>query len=100
MSLRGDAACRRWWFARELVVLSPVILLTLSACTSASAPSAESRGSSQRFRYDYRLFAMELTSVEVFDDEVKLTFLYTNRTDRTQSGVNNGDARGGCPGPC
>ena len=80
MSLRGTATSRTWWFLEEAALIFPVILLLSSGCTTASAPGPESPA--QVFRYNHRLFSMELTNVEVFDDEVKLTFLYTNRADR------------------
>jgi TolB-like protein len=38
------------------------------------------------FRYSHKFFTMELTNVEVVGDEVKLTLVYTNRTDSRHQG--------------
>ncbi len=38
------------------------------------------------FRYSHKFFTMDLTNVEVVGDEVKLTFVYTNRTDSPRDG--------------
>lgn len=89
MSLRGTVI--RWkWFVKEVVVLFPVILLTSSACTMVPAPRGQSPseipGDSQVFRYNHPLFILELKNVEVFDNEIRLTFMYTNRTNGQQRG--------------
>ena len=75
MSLRGTAAGSERRFRKEVVALLPVILLILSACTLVSPRSqrtSESPGDSQGFRYNHRLFTMELKNVEVFDNEIKM----------------------------
>src|SRR5437773_10433527 len=80
MSLRGTVIGWKW-LAREVVALLPVILLISSACTMLPVPfgqSPESPGESQGFRYRDPLFILELKNVEVFDNEIKMTFMYTN----------------------
>jgi len=40
----------------------------------------------QGFRFDQSFYSFDLTNVDVVGDQVRLTFLYTNRTDEPQRG--------------
>lgn len=84
MSLQGTAAHWKSRSVRKLLAPLPVILLIVSACATVSPGMGPSE--SQGFRYNHRLFTIELKNVEVFDDEVKITLMYTNRTDRPAFG--------------
>src|SRR2546426_7985122 len=83
MGLRGTMIGWKW-FVSKAVASFPVILLIASACTMVSPRSpnpSEPPGESKSFRYNHPLFIMELKNVEVFDNAIKMTFMYTNRTD-------------------
>src|SRR2546425_11935431 len=86
MSLRGTKTGGKWRFMKAGATLS-LILLILSACNGVSrrsSSSSESPGNSQEFSYRHSLFVLELKNVEVFDNEIKMSFMYTNRTGAQQ----------------
>src|SRR3972149_7697634 len=47
--------------------------------------------SDQDFRYTRGAYSFELTNLDVIGDQVKLTFLYTNRTNSVQRGSPSAD---------
>ena len=74
-------------FAKAVVVLVLVCLTTPISCSRlVRGPSETAEDSQLGRRYKHRLFLIELTNVEAFDNEIKLTFMYTNRTDKLQHG--------------
>ena len=83
MNLRATEAGWNRWFTTQVAATLPVILL-LSGCAMTSAPRPSPSESPGRFRYNHPLFIMELKNIEVFDEEIKLTLMYTNRTGKPQ----------------
>jgi hypothetical protein len=84
MRLRGKGRCSIWRLTHDVVTRVFATLLILSACATPGSP--DSPEGSRRFQYNHRLFTMELKKVEVFDDSLRLTLMYTNRQDRSASG--------------
>ncbi len=83
MNPRGHV-CGAAKLASTAVTCISAIVLLLSACTTPVSP--QSPEGAHRFQYNSRLFTMELKNIEVFDDSVKVTLMYTNRQDRPAGG--------------
>jgi hypothetical protein len=81
--------CRRGWFAKHDRVSKPIVIILIcslvwAGCSATGVPSEQSESSSAARQFVSRSFIMELISMEMLDDGVTLTFLYTNRWSQPQ----------------